>query len=48
MLGQVEAREPRGLGELDQFEPILEQAARGRARNVLDVVEDAEGGGHGP
>ena len=48
VLGQVEAREPGVLGELDQFEPILEQPVRGRARNVLDVVEDAEGGGHAP
>jgi hypothetical protein len=44
MLGQVEALEPGLVGELDQFEPVPKQPPRGRARDVLDVVEDAERG----
>ena len=47
MLGQMEAREPGLVGKLDQLQTILEQSMRRRARNVLDVVENAEGGsGH--
>ena len=44
MLGQVEALEPGLVGELDQLEPVPEQPLRVRARDFLDVVEDAERG----
>ena len=43
VLGEMETREARLVGERDQLEPILEQPVRRRAGNVLDVVEDAEG-----
>ena len=43
VLGEVKAREPGLVGQLDQLEPVLEQLLRRRARDVLDVVEDAEG-----
>ncbi len=46
VLGEVEAREPGLVGELHELEPILEQPVRGRSRDVLDVVEDAEGRSH--
>ena len=46
MLGEVEALEPGLVGELRERQAILEDPLRGRPRDVLDVVEDAEGGSH--
>jgi len=43
VLSQMESSEPGLVGEPDEIEPILEQPVRRRARNILDVVEDAEG-----
>ena len=46
MLGEVEALEPGLVGELRERQAILEDPLRGRPRDVLDVVEDAEGRSH--
>ena len=46
MLGKVEALEAGLVGELCKVQAILEDPLRGRPWDVLDVVEDAEGGSH--
>jgi hypothetical protein len=42
VLGEVEAREARFVSLLDEIESISQQLWRGRAGDVLDVIEDAE------
>ncbi|MGE5274070.1 MAG: hypothetical protein ACM3QU_09995 [Verrucomicrobiota bacterium] len=45
VLGEMKGPEAGLVGEPDQLEPVPEELVRRRARNSLDVVEDAEGRG---
>jgi len=42
MLGEVVTGESSLIGHLDEREPVLEQLARCRTRNVLNVVKNPE------